>query len=257
MIALTESSSSTHSATASFFAKLPIEILQHIAEYLRVRPYVNQSKHLLSVLNLLEAYPSVFPFLKCFKELSDAGMAKNYPCFFLYDRSPSMTTELLESLIQSEPQKLTINSKKYFSTVLFAQFRKRTKVELWLAAQDLNSHDINQIASALQFKNNNITKIDFFRCNLRQSFLTIHPMLTNALQHRNNRVERLIVMDVLITFECASAIAIALLHPHCKLTNLELSDHRIWSSGNEILMNAAATIRKSRKFELNLRSIFE
>jgi hypothetical protein len=247
MIALTDSSSSTCSAAASFFAKLPIEILQHIAGYLVPKKVIFESewKPLLDVMNLFEAYPSVFPFLKCFKDISDAGIARCYPSIFLYEDSTIITTELLESLIQAEPQKLSIYHKKYFSTILFAQFRKRTEVCLWLSRVNLTSYDINQIVLALQSKNNNITYVNLFNSSIKVNDLIL---LAKALEHKNNRVDSLVIDCNEINFEGTKTLANALIHPNCKLSFLSLRSNWIGWDRYDILTNAVSTVRSTREF---------
>jgi hypothetical protein len=246
MIALTDSSSSTSTAAVSFFAKLPIEILQHIAGYLVPNIYISKLDPLLNVTNLFDAYPSAFPFLKCFKNLIVTDIAESYPCIRLHNSPRPMTTELLESIIQSEPQRICIYSKKYFSTVLFAQFRKRTKVELWLGNVNLTSHDMNQILLALQSKNNNITCVYLSNNNLK---VIDFFLLSKAIEHKNNRVDWLIIDNYEFNFEDTRAIANALIHPNCKLGTLFLrSNNGIGSDRKDLLMNAVATVRQKRTF---------
>jgi hypothetical protein len=242
-------SSSTFPRAASYFSKLPIEILLQIAEYLQ--PYFRQNEPLLNFMNLFQVYPSVFPFLKCFKDISDAGIGGSYPDITLSNSSPPMTTELLESLIQSEPQLITMHSKKYFSTVLLAQFRKRTKVCLWLNRVNLTSHDMNQILLALQSKNNNITSVYFSKINLKVNDFIL---LAKALEHKNNRVDWLVIGNYQFNFEDTWALANALIHPNCKLGTLMLRSIGIGSDRKDILMNAVATVKKTREFEYVLEN---
>jgi hypothetical protein len=241
-----DSSSSTCSAAAavSFFAKLPIEILQYIAGYLVPKTVTLGSEPLLDVMNLFEAYPSVFPFLKCFKDLIVTGIAESYPYISLFNTSPPMTTELLESLIQSEPEIISIFSTKHLSTALFAQFRKRTVVQLWLIRVNLTSHDMIQIALALQSKNNSITCVHLSKNNLRVIDLNL---VAKALEHKNNRVEKLVINYYDFNFEVTKTLANALIHPNCKLSSLSLRSNGIGSDGKDILMNAVATVRKTRE----------
>jgi hypothetical protein len=231
-------------STTSFFGKLPVETLHLIAGYLVPKPYT-QSNALVNVVNLFKAYPSTFPFLKCFKDLSDAGMVTFYPDINLSSHSPPMTTELLESLIQSEPQKLSILSKKYLSTALFTQYRKRTKVELWLGSVSLTSDDMTQIVLALQSMNNNIIYV-----NLSNSRINVNDfvLLAKALEHKNNRVESLIFDFINIPFEGTKALANALVHPYCQLSYLSLHSNWLEMDGDELLMNTIATVRETREF---------
>jgi hypothetical protein len=244
MIAIKNSPSSTCSASASYFSKLSVEILQQIADYLVPKKYLLNSEPLLHVTNLFEAYPLVFPFLKCFKDVHDAGIVKYYPEINLSRDSPPMTTELLESLIQTEPEVLSINSKKYLSTALVAQFRKRTNVGLRLVGENLTNHDMNQIVLALQSKNNNITSIDLYKISITVNDLIL---LAKALEHKNNRVESLNISYYEINLEITMALANALIHPNCKLRDLDLWSSVIRWDGKNMLMNAVATVRKKRK----------
>jgi hypothetical protein len=119
----------TMSDSTCYFSHLPVEILQIITGYL--------SNELEILLDLYEIYPSVFPFLKCFKDIYDAGIVEYYPEVDLHEDAPAMTPQLLESLIQSEPEIIKIHCSRFFTIVFHAQFRKRTEINVYVKTKRL------------------------------------------------------------------------------------------------------------------------
>jgi hypothetical protein len=224
--------------SSSYFSELPVEILLLIIHFF---PFPS----LTCIRNLFKAFPTVFPFLECFKNIHDAGIADHYPNISLVESSPKMTYELLDSLIQSEPNIIQINCPKYLSSALFAQFHERTKVRLYFQFSKVN---LKEIVQAIQSKNNKIYMVHlaFYYIKMKDFIL-----LAKALEHSHNRVNRLVVQYNAISFKGVAALSNALLHPHCKLDHLELRRNGIWSDGKELLDSTVAKVRITRDFTFN------
>ena len=224
----------TISNSTCYFSHLPVEILQIITGYL--------SFELKNLLDLYEAFPSVFPFLKCFKNIHNAGIAEYYTEVDLHKDAPTMTPQLLESIMQSDPKIINIHCSRIgFHT----QFRTRAQISVYLQDEQITSSDMTQISLALQSPHNNITRILF--CNNGHC---LDPLFVKLFEHRHNRVHTFRFTDNKIKSQGAQALANALTHPHCKIINLELWFNRIGYNERVLLERAVETVRKSKALTL-------
>jgi hypothetical protein len=236
--------SSSSSAVSSSVDKLPVEILQQITEHLKAA-----SPSLEPLLNLYDAHPSAFHFLKCFKDIHDAGIAENYPFIYLKECSPEMTPDLLDALVQSEPKIVFVYHPKHLHIVMSVQFRQKTKVKVDLYNHSLagNTHAVHQIILGLESTNDNFTYIRLYNNNL---IVDDFIVLAKALEHRNNRLATLFYASNECGYKGAEALANALVHPHCKLLELKLDVDDIGLEGIALLKNAVVEVRKKREIDI-------
>jgi hypothetical protein len=199
------------------------------------------------VVNLYEAYPSVFFFLKCFKVIHDAGIAVGYPKYvILYDHSPK-TQEFTDSVIQSEPEKIIIRCAKYINTIAHAHFRKRPNFDVQLSSETfclLHTNEVNQIIKAMQQHNNNIISLSFYNFKINSNDFIL---LVKAMEHANNQLERLCIVYNEIDFEGCRALANVIINPSCRLNELELNHNGIRFADADLVENAVNVVRQRRR----------